>query len=153
MNDSKKGRPQAKTEYEYPETLFVRDIDNKVFQHLVVGVLSAIGGVSLSEGNLIDNILHIANPDGISGVLVTQDSKNHSVAVRVDVNVAYGISIPEKAEEIQARVSEEITRYTGLHVSQVHVVVKDIILPSNEREHSHTNEKTLLEEEEGFDGH
>lgn len=151
MNDTPKGRPQAKTEYEYPETLFVRDIDNKVFQHLVVKVLTSIGGVSLAEGNLIDNLLHIANPDGISGVIVTQDSKNHSVAVRIEVNIAYGISIPEKAEEIQARIAEEVTRYTGLHVSQVHVVVKDILVNQENQPLTQT-EGLDVEETEAFNG-
>lgn len=130
MSDPVKNRPKAKTEFEYPETLFVSDIDNKVFQNLVVRSLSTIGGVTLAEGNLIDNLLHIANPEGISGVGINQDSKNHTVAVKVEVCVAYGLSIPEKAEEIQARISEEITRYTGLHVSEVHVVIRDILLPS-----------------------
>ena len=149
MSETLKGRPQAKTEFEYPETIFVRDIDNKVFQHLVVRVISAIGGVTLSEGNLIDNLLQIANPDGISGVIITQDSKNHSVAVRVELNVAYGISIPDKAEEVQARISEEITRYTGLHVSEVHVVVKDILLPNEGRE-THSANHPIEEISEGF---
>jgi len=149
MSETLKGRPQAKTEFEYPETIFVRDIDNKVFQHLVVRVISAIGGVTLSEGNLIDNLLQIANPDGISGVIITQDSKNHSVAVRVELNVAYGISIPDKAEEVQARISEEVTRYTGLHVSEVHVVVKDILLP-NEGKEARSGNHPIEEISEGF---
>lgn len=149
MSEALKGRPQAKTEFEYPETMFVRDIDNKVFQHLVVKVISTIGGVSLAEGNLIDNLLQIANPDGVSGVIITQDSKNHSVAVRVELNVAYGISIPDKAEEVQARISEEITRYTGLHVSEVHVVIRDIILPNESRDIQPVNHP-IEEISEGF---
>jgi len=98
---------------------------------------------------LIDNLLQIANPDGISGVIITQDSKNHSVAVRVELNVAYGISIPDKAEEVQARISEEVTRYTGLHVSEVHVVVKDILLPNEGRE-THSANHPIEEISEGF---
>jgi uncharacterized alkaline shock family protein YloU len=131
MSDPVKNRPKGKTEFEYPETLFVSDIDNKVFQNLVVRSLASIGGVTLAEGNLIDNLLHIANPEGISGVGINQDSKNHTVTVKVEVCIAYGLSIPEKVEEIQAKISEEITRYTGLHVSQVHVVIRDILLPSD----------------------
>jgi len=47
--------------------------------------------------------------------------------VKVEVNVAYGISIPDKAEEIQARLAQEISRLTGLHVGCVHVVFKNLI--------------------------
>ena len=47
--------------------------------------------------------------------------------MRVEVNVAYGVSIPEKAEEIQTKIAQEINRLTGLRVSQVHVIFKDLM--------------------------
>lgn len=39
----------------------------------------------------------------------------------------YGTSIPGKAEEIQTKIAEEITKLTGLHVASVHVVFKNVI--------------------------
>ncbi len=43
-----------------------------------------------------------------------QDSKRQSVDIKLEIDVCYGIRIPEKAEEIQHKVSEDITRFTGI---------------------------------------
>lgn len=113
-------------EFELPETLFVRDIENRVFQGIVLQCLSEIEGIGLVEGNFIDNIFS-RGQEGIAGISAEQDNKNHSVNIKVEVNVQYGVSIPEKAEEIQTKISEEITRITGLHVSSIHLIFKNIL--------------------------
>ena len=110
-------------EFDLPETLFVRDIDNKVFQGIVYQCLSKIDGISLVEGNFINNILAL---EGIRGVQAEQDNKHQCVSITIEVNIGFGVSIPAKAEEIQSKVTEEITRMTGLHVSMVHVIFKGI---------------------------
>jgi len=115
-------------EFELPETLFVRDVENKVFQGIVLQCLSKIEGIALVEGNFIDNILGRTALEGVKGIYIEQDNKNHSVGVKIDVNICYGYSIPEKAEEIQSACAEEITKLTGLHVSSVHVVFKNVVL-------------------------
>lgn len=114
-------------EFEIPETVFVRDIENRVFQGIVVQCLSQIDGISLVEGNFIDNIFGRSAQEGIKGISAEQDSKNRSVNIKVEVNVSYGISIPAKAEEIQTKIADMITQITGLHVSCVHVVFKNVI--------------------------
>lgn len=114
-------------EFELPETLFVRDIENRVFQGIVLQCLSQIEGVVLVEGNLIDSLLGRGGESNVKGIVAEQDSKTHSVSIRVEVNICYGYSIPEKAEEIQTRIAEDITRLTGLHVSCIHVVFKNVI--------------------------
>lgn len=114
-------------EFEIPETLFVRDIENRVFQGIVLQCLSQIEGVVLVEGNLIDSLLGRGGEANVKGIVAEQDSKTHTVSIRVDVNICYGYSIPEKAEEIQTKIAEDITRLTGLHVSCVHVVFKNVI--------------------------
>ncbi len=112
-------------EFELPETVFVRDIDNRVFQGIIVACLSKINGISLLEGNFIDNIL--GRQEGVKGIHTEQDLKQHSINVRVEVNVAYGVSIPQKAEEIQTKIAEEIVKMTGLHVASVHVIFKGLM--------------------------
>lgn len=114
-------------EFELPETLFVRDVENRVFQGIVFQCLSRIDGIALVEGNFIDNIFGRAAVDNLKGITIEQDNKNHSVGVRIEINICYGYSIPEKAEEIQTLCAEEITKLTGLHVSYVHVVFKNVI--------------------------
>ena len=112
-------------EFELPETLFVRDIENRVFQEIVLQCLTNIADISPVDGSFIDNIL--GRTEKIKGVHAEQDPKTHSITIRLEVNVAYGISIPGKAEEIQTRIAEEITKITGLHVSMVHVIFKALV--------------------------
>lgn len=113
-------------EIELPETVFVRDIETRVLQTIALQCLSKIEGIGLIEGTLFDSLLG-REVEKIKGIEVEQDQKQHSVEVRVEMNVLYGISIPEKAEEIQTKLVEEITRWTGLHVASVHVIFKDLI--------------------------
>ena len=113
-------------EIELPETVFIRDIESKVFQSIVLQSLSQIEGVETLEGNLFDNLLG-DGLDGVKGIHVDQDQKNHSINVRVEINVAYGISIPDKAEEIQNKVLQDISKLTSLHVGTVHVIFKNLI--------------------------
>lgn len=114
-------------EFEYPETVYVRDIENQVFQGIVLKTLADIEGIALIEGNFLDSLLGRESLEGIKGIYAEQDSKSQSVSVKIEINVCFGISIPDKAQEIQEKVDEEITRLTGLHVSRVHVVFKNIV--------------------------
>ncbi|MCH9634172.1 MAG: hypothetical protein S4CHLAM7_09150 [Chlamydiae bacterium] len=115
-------------ELEVPETTYVRDIENRVFQAIVLQVLTRVEHINLLEGNLIDAILNRGNVERIKGIFVEQDSKSPTIKIKVEVNVHYGISIPEKAKEIQQCVAEEVNKLTGLHVSCVHVIFKSMYI-------------------------
>ncbi len=137
-------------EIELPDTIFIRDIESRVFQAITIKCLAGIEGIALIEGNLIDNLLGREGMERIKGVYIEQDSKNHSVNLKLEVNVSYGISLPEKAEEIQNKIVKEITRLTGLHVACVHVVFKnllpdisldDLLIKSKEKEKSNINKE------------
>ncbi len=114
-------------ELKFADAIFVRDIETRVFQAIVIKCLAEIDGVALLEGTLLDNLLGREGNERIKGIYVEQDSKNHSVSIKVEVNIAHGISIPEKAEEIQTKISVGVCKMTGLHVSVVHVVFKALI--------------------------
>ena len=118
-------------EFEIPETVYVRDIENRVFQGIVLQVLANIEGIALTEGNLFDNLLGRSPIENVKGIYSEQDMQNHTISIKVEVNICYGLSIPEKAEEIQSKVAEEITKLTGLHVACVHVIFKSILSPEN----------------------
>jgi uncharacterized alkaline shock family protein YloU len=115
-------------ELNLPDTVFIRDIETRVFQAIVLQCLAKIQGVGLIEGNLFDSLLG-REVERVKGIHVEQDLEQHSVEVRVEINIAYGMSIPEKAEEIQSKIVEEISRWSGLHVASVHVIFKDLIRP------------------------
>lgn len=114
-------------EFEFPETVFIRDIDPKLLQEIVLQCLMKIPGVAIVEGNFIDSIFGRGVTEKGASILAEQDSKKHSVSIKVEVNISYGISLPEKAEEVQSKITEEITRLTGLHVASVHVVFRGLI--------------------------
>ena len=114
-------------ELEFPETVYIRDIDNRVFQGIVLQILSGIEGITLIEGNLFDNLMGWSPTESVKGIHADQDMQNHTINIKVEVNVCYGICIPEKAEEIQTKIAEEVTKLTGLHVSSVHVVFKNVV--------------------------
>ncbi len=113
-------------EIELPETVFIRDIDTRVFQAIVLQCLAKVAGIGLLEGNLFDSLLG-REVERVKGIYVTQDQKKHSIDVRVEINIVYGINIPEKAEEVQEKIVEDLSKWTGLHVSSVHVIFKDLI--------------------------
>jgi uncharacterized alkaline shock family protein YloU len=117
-------------ELNYPETAFIRDIETRVFQTIVHQCLGTIEGIGCLEGTLFDSLL---GGEHSKGIYVEQDQEHHSVKVRVQINVAYGISIPEKAEEVQIKIAQEIGRLTGVHVASVHVIFKDLLLLSREQ--------------------
>ncbi|HSX25649.1 MAG TPA: Asp23/Gls24 family envelope stress response protein [Chlamydiales bacterium] len=116
-------------EIELPDTVFIRDIETRVFQAIALQCLAKIEGIGLIEGNLFDSLLG-RDLERVKGIHVEQDQKKHSVDVRVEINIAYGISIPEKAEEVQTKLAEEVSQWTGLHVASVHVIFKDLMLPA-----------------------
>lgn len=133
-------------EIELPDTVFIRDIETRVFQGIVLQTLAKIEGIGLIEGNLFDSLLG-RELERIKGIHVEQDQKKHSVNIRVEINILYGIAIPEKAEEVQTKLTEEVSRWTGLHVSMVHVVFKELIPPQE----PHTLERSPVGElEEAF---
>lgn len=118
-------------EIELPETVFIRDVDTRIFQAIALQCLAKIDGIGLLEGNLFDSLLG-REVERIKGIHVEQDQQKHSVEVRVEINVLYGVHIPSKAEEVQEKLVQEISKWTGLHVSSVHVIFKDLIAPPQE---------------------
>ena len=135
-------------EMDIPETIYIRDIETRVFQSITIKCLSAIDGVALLEGTLMDNLLGREGLERIKGIYVEQDPKNRSVSIKVELNVYYGISLPEKSEEIQEKIVQEVTRLTGLHVTSVHVVFKNLLLERPKLEESPApSEDAALEED------
>jgi len=114
-------------EIDLPDTVFIRDIESRVFQAITIKCLAGVEGIALLEGTMFDNLLGREGIERIKGIYVEQDSKNHAVNIKTELNIAYGISIPEKAEEIQMKLVKDITSLTGLHVACVHVVFKNLL--------------------------
>ena len=134
-------------EINLPDTTYIRDVESRVFQGIVLQCLAKIESIGLLGGTLIDSLLG-RDAERIKGIYVEQDQKKHSVFIKVEVNIKYGISIPEKSEEIQNKIVEEITGFTGLHVSCVHVIFKHLISENNENEEKEESKVEIKETEE-----
>ncbi|MBF8263483.1 MAG: hypothetical protein HW387_1148 [Parachlamydiales bacterium] len=132
-------------ELNLPDTVFIRDIETRVFQAIVLQCLAKIEGVGFLEGNLFDSLLG-REVERVKGIHVEQDQDQHSVEVRVEINIAYGMSIPEKAEEVQSKIVEEISRWSGLHVASVHVIFKDLMAPQRSEKPEAMAGSTIVEE-------
>lgn len=129
---SEKFQEMDQKEIQLPETTFSRDIESKVFQAIVFQALSKIEGIHLVSKGLIDSLLGRDAQESFSAIHIEQDQKKHSVSVKIEVNINFGISIPEKSDEIQSRIIEDISKFTGLHVNTVHVVFKNLLTEANQ---------------------
>ena len=143
-----------KKEIQLPETTFSRDIESRVFQAIVFQCLSKIEGIGLVSKGLIDSLLGRDVQESYSAIHVEQDQKQHSVSIKIELNVKFGISIPEKAEEIQTSVIEAVSKFTGLHVNKVHIIFKNMIVDLEDDEDDDNDSEiqkiTNSEEYEGF---
>ncbi len=137
-------------EMDIPETIYIRDIETRVFQAITIKCLSGIDGIALLEGTLIDNILGREGLERIKGIYVEQDAKNRTVSIKVELNVYYDVSLPEKSEEIQAKIVREVTRLTGLHVRSVHVVFKNLLLVRPKLQDAESNKSSEVNDLEDF---
>ncbi|MFA6118549.1 MAG: Asp23/Gls24 family envelope stress response protein [Parachlamydiales bacterium] len=142
-------------ELNLPETIFARDIESKVFQGIAAQCISKIEGVQLVSKGLIDSLLGRDSIENFSGIFVEQDLKQHAVSIKVEVNVKFGVSIPQKAEEIQSTIIKAISQFSGLHVNSIHVIFKSLIMEPKEKEAKpslpkNLKDKCFKEEYEGF---
>ena len=104
----------------------VRDIEARVFQASVIKCLAQIEGVTFIEGTLFDHLLGREGLERIKGVYIEQDAKAQAVDIKIELNIAYGISIPAKSKEIESKLIGDVAKLTGSHVRSLHVVVKNV---------------------------
>lgn len=114
-------------EIELPNTEFIFDIESKVLQSICYQCITQIEGLVPLESGLIDNLL---GHEYLKGIHVQQDSKQHAVLIKIDVNVVYGIRLPQVAEQLQTLIVKQISELTGLHVGTVHVIFKNLLSSS-----------------------
>jgi uncharacterized alkaline shock family protein YloU len=119
---------QHKTkEPELPETHYIRHIDNEVFKGIILRCLLQVEGIAPIEGNFLQSLFHLSALDSLKGIEVLQNAQKRSIEIDITVNICSEENIPEKAEQIQTKVCEEITKATGVHVASIHVAFKKMI--------------------------
>lgn len=104
----------------------VRDIEPRVFQAVVIKCLAGIVGISFLEGTLFDHLLGREGLERIKGVSIEKDDQNQLIDIKIELNITYGLSIPEKAVEIETKLISDVLRLTGCAVRSLHVIFKNV---------------------------
>ena len=96
-------------------------------------VLAKLAGLSATE---CSGVLGLASADSWTdilkketldkGVRITTDQEN--VEIEINIIVKYGVSISAVAKNIIDNVQYAVSRYTGLNVKRVNVVIRSIRL-------------------------
>lgn len=108
------------------QTSFAHDIEVRVFQAIAIKCLAGIEGIGFLEGTLFDHLLGREGLERIKGIYIELDTKHQSINLKVELSIAYGLSIPKKAEEIQEKLAKDIFDFTGMNIASFHVIFKNI---------------------------
>jgi len=110
---------------------YIQDIESKVFQAITYQVLKEIASIELVEGSILDSFLGVEGAEKIKAIHVELDETNPFVSFKIDLNILYGVSIPEKSEEIQNKVKVKVEELTGYQIGFIHLVFKNIVFPQS----------------------
>ena len=87
----------------------------------------SVPGVTRITGNsFVDNIAEIVGSKKIQDRSIQIAMNNSSVAVELSINIQYGAQLPAVAAAVQDAVSREIKAITGLNVTKVNVIVREM---------------------------
>ena len=87
----------------------------------------SVPGVTRITGNsFVDNIAEIVGSKKTQVRSIQIAMNNSSVAVELSINIQYGVQLPAVAAAVQDAVSREIKAITGLNVTKVNVIVREM---------------------------
>ena len=87
----------------------------------------SVPGVTRITGNsFVDNIAEIVGSKKIQDRSIQIAMNNSSVAVELSINIQYGVQLPAVAAAVQDAVSREIKAITGLNVTKINVIVREM---------------------------
>ena len=87
----------------------------------------SVPGVTRITGNsFVENIAEIVGSKKIQDRSIQIAMNNSSVAVELSINIQYGVQLPAVAAAVQDAVSREIKAITGLNVTKVNVIVREM---------------------------
>lgn len=92
--------------------------------------IDGVGGMCGSRAG--DIIEKLGKKNSGKGVRVEVDGNN--VKINMNMLITYGYKIPTVCAEVQEAVKTSVEGMTGLHVSEITVVVQGILTPQKEEE-------------------
>ncbi|MBO4647867.1 MAG: Asp23/Gls24 family envelope stress response protein [Lentisphaeria bacterium] len=98
-----------------------------VISTIVRRAACSIPGVTRISGNsLVDNIAEFVGSRKVLDRAIQIEIDHSTVAVTLSINICYGVSLPKIAADVQQAVSNQIQELTGLEVSQVNVIIREM---------------------------
>lgn len=129
MNDIKDNDVQTET---LDAVTSVRISDEVVATIAAIAAVE-IDGVGAMCGSLAGDIIEkLGKKNSGKGVKVEVD--NNNVKISMNMLITYGYRIPAVCAEVQEAVKASVEGMTGLHVSEITVMVQGILTPQKEEE-------------------
>ena len=97
---------------------------------IAAGEIDGVGGMCGSRAG--DIIEKLGKKNSAKGVKV--EVENGNVKINMNLLASYGYKIQTVCEEVQAAVKSSVEGMTGLHVSEVSIVVQGIVSAVKEEE-------------------
>ena len=120
----------AKTENPAAEHAGDIRIHESVITTIVRKVVGEVEGVSRISGNsLVDNIAEIMGSKKIQDRAISVQMDDSSVSIEVSVNLLFGYKLPVVAGALQEAIENEVEKLTGLQVSGVDVIIREVEEP------------------------
>lgn len=88
--------------------------------------LSVEGVARISGNSLIDNLAEIIGSKKIQDRSISIRFEDTNVAIEISINVTYGFNLQEIAAEIQNRIVSSVQEMTGLTVTNVNVIIREV---------------------------
>ena len=100
-------------------------IHKKAIAEIALSALNDIEGVSLMEKDVFGTIRQWLKQEDVPGISVFVD-ENQDVLIDLNVNVRYGLNIPDVAREIQDAVKAAIRKTVDIYIKDINVNIQGI---------------------------
>ncbi|MGC8977514.1 MAG: Asp23/Gls24 family envelope stress response protein [Candidatus Ratteibacteria bacterium] len=107
-------------------------IDNDVLASIAGIAALKVNGVSGIATSFLGGIARFLKKTPDIGIKVILGEGE--VSFELGIVVEYGVNIPEITYEVQKKIKEEVEKMSGLVVSNVDVIVKEVKPPKKEKE-------------------
>lgn len=130
---SKTSAPQKKTEFTeavVPQTGTPKGmirISRETLSCIVRRVACSVDGVTrLTGSSLVDNIAEFVGSRKVLDRAIQIEIAPEGITIDLSINIRYGVSLPETAANVQRTIAGQLEEMTGLKVSQVNVVIREM---------------------------
>jgi uncharacterized alkaline shock family protein YloU len=106
-------------------------IDNDVLASIAGMAATSVPGVSKVVTSLVGGIAKFIRKKPDIGIKVILG--DGEVSFELAIGVEYGANIPEITYEVQKKIKEEVEKMSGLIVSNVDIIVKEVRPPKKEK--------------------